>query len=69
MTFQETVFIGYKLAKHLIQVGLSGLLLGCGVMAIIMALFIFLQDPEKEEWCEEHLPEASRSECAAAAGW
>jgi len=69
MSNPERVFSGYKLAKHLLQVGLAMLLLGGGVLALIVALFIFVQDPEKAEWCEEHMPQASRSECAAAAGW
>ena len=60
---------GYKLAKHLLQVGFAVILLGCGVMALIVALFIFVQDPEEAEWCEEHMPEASRTECFAAMGW
>ena len=69
MSNQKKVFSGYKLAQHLLQVGLSGLLLGFGVMALIVALFIFVQDPEEAEWCEEHMPEASRTECFAAMGW
>ena len=69
MSNQERVFSGYKLAKHLLQVGLAVILLGCGVMALIVALFIFVQDPEEAEWCEEHMPEASQTECFAAMGW
>ena len=69
MSNQETVFSGYRLAKHLLQVGLAVILLGCGVMALVVALFIFVQDPEEAEWCAEYMPEASSSECAAEAGW
>lgn len=60
---------GYKLAKRLLQVGLAVILLGFGVMALIVAFFIFVQDPEEAEWCEEHMPDASRTECFAAMGW
>ena len=47
-----------------------------GICAFIIFLVVFLifgdgspEAREQAKWCSEYMPEASRSECAAEAGW
>ena len=47
-----------------------------GVCSLIILLIVVLllfynsgEGREQAEWCAEYMPEASRSECAAEAGW
>ena len=47
-----------------------------GVCAFVIFIVVFLisannsgEVREQAEWCAEYMPEASRSECAAKAGW
>ena len=50
------------------------LVLGAYAVGIFLVGFLIFADgsPEAREqakWCAEYMPEASRSECAAEAGW
>ena len=50
------------------------LLLGAYAVGIFLVVFLIFADgsPEAREqakWCAEYMPEASRSVCAAEAGW
>ena len=43
-------------------------------LSIILLIFLIFADNsgegrEQAEWCAEYMPEASRDECAAEAGW
>ena len=41
------------------------------LVAVVFLLFVDSSEEalERNEWCSEYMPEASRSECAAEAGW
>ena len=50
------------------------LLLGAYAVGIFLVVFLIFADgsPEAREqakWCAEYMPEASRIDCAAEAGW
>ena len=50
------------------------LLLAAFALSIILLIFLIFADNsgegrEQAEWCAEYMPEASRDECAAEAGW
>ena len=53
---------------------LTVILLGLCSFGILLILVLILlnnsgEEREQAEWCAEYMPEASRSECAAEAGW
>ena len=61
-------------AKDLFRGVFVVLLLGAYAVGIFLVIFLIFADgsPEAREqakWCAEYMPEASRSECAAEAGW
>ena len=60
--------------KDLFKGVLTVLLLGACAFSIFLFVFLIFadgskEDQEKAEWCAEYMPEATRSECAAEAGW
>ena len=60
--------------RNLFRGMLTVILLGvCSFgMLLIVVLILFnnsVEMGEQAEWCAEYMPEASRSECAAEAGW
>ena len=53
---------------------LTVILLGVCSLSILLIVVLLLfnysvERGEQAEWCAEYMPEASRSECAAEAGW
>ena len=53
---------------------LTVILLGLCSFGILLIVVLILfnnsgEEREQAEWCAEYMPEASRSECAAEAGW
>ena len=63
-------------AKDLFRGLLTVIFLGICTFGILLVIVVFLifadgsvEALERAEWCAEYMPEASRSECAAAAGW
>ena len=55
---------------------LTVIFLGVCSFSILLVVVVFLifadgseEAREKAEWCAEYMPEASRDECAAEAGW
>ena len=61
-------------AKDLFGGLLTVIFLGVCAFSIFIIVFLIFADgsPEAREqakWCAEYMPEASRSECAAEAGW
>ena len=61
-------------AKDLFRGVLVVLLLGACALSIILLIFLIFADNsgegrEQAKWCAKYMPEASRSECAAEAGW
>tara|TARA_B100001057_G_C22301545_1_gene738473 strand:- start:259 stop:480 length:222 start_codon:yes stop_codon:yes gene_type:complete len=70
------IYSGPTAAKDLFKGVLTVILLGVCALSILLLLVIFLisldgseEGREQAEWCAEYMPEASRSECAAEAGW
>ena len=62
--------------KDLFRGVLTVILLGLCSLSIFLLLVVFLisfdgseEGREQAEWCAEYMPEASRDECAAEAGW
>ena len=60
--------------KDLIVGTFTVLLLGACAFSILSLVFLIFADNSGEgrdqaEWCAEYIPEASRDECAAEAGW
>ena len=63
-------------AKDLCQGLLTVIFLGVCTFGILLVVVVFLiftdsseEALERAEWCAQFMPEASRSECAAEAGW
>ena len=61
-------------AKDLFKGVLTVILLGVCSFSILLIVVLILfynsgEEREQAEWCAEYMPEASRSECAAEAGW
>ena len=63
-------------AKNLFQGLLTVIFLGVCTIGILLVVVVFLlfvdsseEALERAEWCAQYMPEASRSECAAEAGW
>ena len=53
---------------------LAVIFLGVCAFSIFIIVFLIFADGspearEQAEWCAEYMPEASRGECAAKAGW
>ena len=72
----ERVLTVPTVAKDLFKGVLTVILLGVCAFIILLLLVIFLisfdgseEGREQAEWCAEYMPEASRDECAAEAGW
>ena len=60
--------------RNLFRGMLTVILLGlCSFGILLIVVLILLnnsgEEREQAEWCAEYMPEASRSECAAEAGW
>ena len=63
-----------SILKDLLVGALTVFLLGACAFSILLLVFRIFADNsgegrEQAEWCAEYMPEASRSECAAEAGW
>ena len=61
-------------ARNLFRGMLTVILLGvCSFSILLIVVLILFNNSvemgEQAEWCAEYMPEASRSECAAEAGW
>ena len=63
-------------AKNLFRGLLTVIFLGVCTFGILLVVVVFLISTDSSEvalerakWCSEYMPEASRSECAAEAGW
>ena len=63
-------------AKDLFRGMLTVIFLGVCSFSILLVVVVFLifadgseEALERAEWCAEYMPKASRSECAAEAGW
>ena len=63
-------------AKDLFRSLLTVIFLGVGALSILLVVIVFLifvdsseEALERAEWCAQYMPDASRSECAAEAGW
>ena len=63
-------------AKDLFQGLLTVIFLGVCTFGILLVVVVFLIFTDSSEealemalWCAQYMPEASRSECAAEAGW
>ena len=63
-------------AKDLFRGLITVIFLGVCAFSILLVAVVFLlfvdsseEALERNEWCSEYMPEASRSECAAEAGW
>ena len=70
----ERVLTAQTVVKDLFKGVLVVLLLGACALSIILLIFLIFADNSEEgreqaEWCAEYMPEASRDECAAEAGW
>ena len=70
----ERVLTAQTVLRNLLVGAFTVLLLGACALSIILLIFLIFADgsPEAREqakWCAEYMPEASRSECAAKAGW
>ena len=72
----ERVLTVPTVANDLFKGVLTVILLGVCAFSILLLLIVFLisfdsseEGREQAEWCAEYMPEASRSECAAEAGW
>ena len=60
--------------KDLFRGLLTVIFLGVCAFGIFLVVFLIFANNSGEvrdqaEWCAEYMPEASRSECAAEAGW
>ena len=60
--------------KDLFKGMLTVILLGVCSFSILLIVVLILfynsgEGREQAEWCAEYMPEASRDECAAEAGW
>ena len=60
--------------KDLFKGMLTVILLGVCSLSILLIVVLILfynsgEGREQAEWCAEYMPEASRDECAAEAGW
>ena len=63
-----------RVVKDLFKGMLTVILLGvCSFSILLIVVLILFNNSvemgEQAEWCAEYMPEASRSECAAEAGW
>ena len=61
-------------ARNLFRGMLTIILLGVCSFSILLVVVLILANNsgemrEKAEWCADYMPKASRSQCAAAAGW
>lgn len=61
-------------AKDLFRGLLTVIFLGINVFSLLIVVVVVVANysseaREQAEWCAEYMPEASRSECAAEAGW
>ena len=61
-------------AKDLFWGLLTVIFLGICSFSIFLVVFLIFANNsgevrEQAEWCAQYMPEASRSECAAEAGW
>ena len=64
----------HTVAKDLFWGLLTVIFLGVCAFSIFIIVFLIFaggspEAREQTEWCTEYMPEASRSECAAEAGW
>ena len=60
--------------RNLFRGMLTVILLGVCSFSVLLIVVLILfynsgEGREQAEWCAEYMPEASRSECAAEAGW
>ena len=70
----ERVLTAQTVLRNLLVGAFTVLLLGACALSIILLIFLIFADNsgegrEQAEWCAEYMPEASRDECAAEAGW
>ena len=61
-------------AKDFFRGLLTVIFLGVCTFSIFLVVFLIFASNygvvrERAEWCAQYMPEASRSECAAEAGW
>ena len=70
----ERVLTAQTVFKDFLVGAYTVLVLGAYAVGIFLVVFLIFADDspeerEKAKWCSEYMPEASRSECAAEAGW
>ena len=70
----QIVLTAQTVLRNLLVGTFMVLLLGACALSIILLIFLIFADNsgegrEQAEWCAEYMPEASRDECAAEAGW
>ena len=70
----ERVLTAQTVLRNLLVGAFTVLLLGACALSIILLIFLIFADNsgegrEQAEWCADYMPEASRDECAAEAGW